>query len=294
MRDIDSIEEFEKKELNEQYNALRRAHCLSRLPAMSKRWLSQSVKFKNLLASRPPHRGMGGVGHELQQAVEATIVVLDPATSNEDKDRIIASLSMPERVWVNKALVDQSVFRHGMSVKLKQEYSPVTYAMAMALALDDKLFNSYRPDILTLAAVNAQQQWMGLWPKALGKRVQYALEKRLAKELAPVKKAAKFRTEMTGYIQKNWLDPIIVQDKYTDEDAVKFQTVCEAALKIGVPLDRSYFWLVRDRTTESNALPLDMIARKQMEKHDELRRKQNRGVLAWMRNRSCFTKKSGR
>lgn len=292
MRDTDSIEEIEKIELNEQYDALRRARCLSNLSAINKRWLSQAVKFKKLLAAHTPHKGVGFVAQDLHQAVEATLVLSDPSVDTNDKLRFKKALSPKALEWTEKALVDQDVFDREAKSTVKDEYSPVTYAMAMAVALDDKLFNAQHPDVLTLAVLNAQQYWRGMWPKSLGQKVQHALEKRMVKELDPIKKLTP-RSEMVEYIEDKLLDPIVEQDKYKDEDSIKVKTISEAALKMGIVLDHTYFWRIRDLATERGASGMDLIAREQMKKHAELRKKQNLAFFEWLRNRPRITKKNG-
>jgi hypothetical protein len=119
----------------------------------------------------------------------------------------------------------------------------------------------------------------------LGQKVQYVLEKRLAKRMMPVKGLVSPR-DAAGYIQDRWLTPVVGHDRFTDADAIEIKTVCAAAYHAGIPLDQGYLWEIENKAQKEHNLKLAQQINQQAKLHKKLHCAQTAGF--WISVRRCF------
>ena len=271
-------------ELDEQKNELARVRVIKTLPGLEKRWLDKSSHFGNMLRYWSK---FGTMMCYLRPSLEASFV-LDYYHGKKDYNELFLPQVAEERKWVEKSLKDgDSVFRHS---RLKAEgeevvYNPIEISKALALALDDTLFDEVQPNIFVLAEINAYQRARNMWPASVGNKVQYALEKRFAKQLKRIKNFAN-STNAAEYVQSRWLGDVVTHAQYTDADAIQIKTVCAAAYHAGIPLDQGFLWYMENRANEGRNNELAQQINQQAKLHKKLACAQVAGF--WTSVRRCF------
>lgn len=272
----------------EEKSELRRMKKLSELSDVNKRWLKKVRRLVPCFCYETRKKDpvfQTNTKYDLNCALDAVFVLSNPSSTNEEKDLFFNQLNSQAQTWVLQSLEDGDAVFTRPQLKLANQDnmpSPVTVLKGFALALDNQLFQSLNPDILTLAVLNESQRWRGIWPPSLTHKVQYAVEQKLSKEFSLIKKDMT-TDQMATYIQTKWLMPIIEQSKYHPDDVIKVKTVCRAAEQAGVPIDKTYMWHMQDMARRNRDVPMEMMLRTQTERHAHLREKQSYSISHWIR-----------
>lgn len=245
-------------ELEEQQRSLMQMSIVEKLPKEDQKWLKGACRLARLLRCWPK---AGSTMCCPQVAVEAVFVLSKIHFQDKQKeynDLFLSEMGEDEQHWVQDTLASkdslfhQSRFDDGAGIHnftADEVYNPVEIAMGLALALDDSLFAQIQPNLFILAEMNAYQKSKGMWPVAIGNKVQYMLEKRFAKEMT---KRAPYQVYAASNIQKRWLEPIAEKAQYTDADAVRIGLICGSAYRAGIPLDQGYLQLLKEDAEEKN------------------------------------------
>ncbi|MBP5344481.1 MAG: hypothetical protein J6Y85_05370 [Alphaproteobacteria bacterium] len=277
-------------ELEEQQRALARMRITEGLVDDDKKWLKKACCLARFLRCWP-NQGLPMCCP--QGAVEATFVLSKSYPKECQKkysDLFLSEIGEEEQRWVKNTLASgdllfhQSRFTDDKGVhnfSADEVYNPVEISEGLALALDDSLFRQIQPNIFILAEMNAYQKSKGMWPTAIGNKVQYLLEKRFAKEMETLKRVA-YPTYAASHIQERWLTPIAEKGRYTDSDAVRIDLICGAAYRAGIPLDQGYLQFLKERAEEKNPqLAQDIVM--QAKRHKKLHCSQVTGLWPCIR-----------
>jgi len=266
-------ESQQPSEWEEQRNSLARMFRIDKLPKCERRWLRKAQKLAPLFGrAKGPE-----MSYFMHAGLEAAFV-LSHVSEKRYGRLFLKPLNAQTQAWVAGAVADgDTAFWQPRLGSFAEEgvYNPLTIAQGMSLALDNDLFKEVQPNLFALAEMNAYQQSKGMWPQAVGNKVQYALAKRLSKEFDTL---AYFAAEkdVASYIQEERLDPLLKKE-CTECDVVKAHMICMAARHAKIPLDAGYLWQVENWAEKSNNSFLMKSLRDEVNRHKALHCKQKRG-----------------
>jgi len=261
-------------EFEEQYCELARARLIKELPDLERRWLKKSKQLASSFLL-----GNAGISiYDLWMALEASFVLPRPLGMRHE-GLFMQFLDKPGRECVRKTLeeggADFSASKLN-TIKEANVYSPVDVAKGLAVALDNTLFDAIHPNIFVLAEMNAYQREHQMFSPELGNKVQYVLEKRLARDLTPLKRIVS-NHDAANYVEDRWLNPLVNLPEYTDATCTRIKTLCGASYRAGIPLDPVYLFNMEKKAENVGQVELAHYLADQAEQHKSLHCKQKAG-----------------
>ena len=264
-------------ELDEQGAELARIRAIKALPDMEKRWLNKACRLARTVRYWDKRNT---IQYNPEAAIEAAFVLgCHRFIKSKYETLFLTPLSQETQEWVAKTVQEGDDVFHRSRLQEPSEqmvYNPIEIAKGLALALDNRLFKDIHPNIFVLAEINAYQQARGMWPQAVGNKVQYTLEKRLAKKLELVKYFAN-TANAAEYVQDKWLGDVVEHAVYSDADAIQIKTVCGAAYHAGIPLDQGFLQAIEFRANQCHNNQLANEVKQQATRHKNLHCQQKAG-----------------